>query len=318
MRNEPSHFPQPDTSQPEENKELKDLHGRLRAVIRLVSRKPKLEVTSQMSMGQIMDALSKGQDPEQQWFRLAQYDKKTKKMVGEYVYIPGRIIESAPEVAFGKAAHEGAHVLITRMGEFVPNEIMQQPGFHAVLAASEERPTDNAVGIEFPGARQWVDAARQDNIESVRKLGEEIQKQRMNIPRFMQLCDLITHERYIDQIREGEYDPEALAVYEKIREMVTRMENTLPSEKAEEKEVLQKAKERFKIVYKEIWPIAEQLMLADITEEQWRQLILMSMNPGNEKLAEALYDGISKLPEEQRKVLMINVLEEIDKLETQQ
>lgn len=258
---------------------------RLRAIIRSISKKPRLEVTTELDPIIELDMRLKGQDPRRAWFSLTQYDPITKRPVRELVRIPDYLIELQNEnAARGKAAHEAGHVVITRMGEFVPEHVMQQTGFHALIAAAEERPTDNVVRVRYPGAGEWVDEARKDSAaegEARRTIGEI-----GYIPKFAQLCDLIVYERYYDQVPER-YSEDMIQLYRELEDDVKVIENTLPTENATEKETLDCAIERYKIVYTKLWPQMRNLIEEDKENESLRQMVQQSLN-AEEELANTL------------------------------
>lgn len=275
----------PSTSSQTEHKletemEKREFLERLRTIIRSISKKPKLEVTTDLDPTTELSMRLKGQDPRRAWFRLTQHDPVTKRPIRELVRIPDYIVElQNANAARGKAAHEAGHVVITRMGEFVPEDVMQQTGFHALIAAAEERPTDNVVRVRYPGAGEWVDEARKESAaegEALRAVGEI-----GYIPKFAQLCDLIVYERYYDEMPEH-YSEEVVQLYRELEDEVRAIENALPAENASEQEILDRAIERYKIVYTRLWPRVKDLIEEDKDNESLRQMIQQSLQGGEE------------------------------------
>jgi len=73
--------------------------------------------------------------------------------------------EDAEEEVMGKMAHEGGHRAVTRWRDVVDmKQLKETLGLHAVLAAVEERPTDQVVRDRYEGAGRWLNAARQGSI----------------------------------------------------------------------------------------------------------------------------------------------------------
>ncbi|MFH0946283.1 MAG: hypothetical protein V2A76_13870, partial [Planctomycetota bacterium] len=129
-----------DQEEAAQKKEAADrlLHERLATIIRTISSRPDLQVTTELDPVTMLQMAQQGKDARREWFRMTQYDPLTREVVREYVHIPPEISESNEDVAKGKAAHEAGHVAITRFGEFVPDEVIQELGFHGAMAAAEE------------------------------------------------------------------------------------------------------------------------------------------------------------------------------------
>jgi hypothetical protein len=261
----------PSQGPPDARAEKRRLQERVRSLIRTICGKPNLEVTTQVDPMMRLRMTMEGTDPDRQWYQQVQYDPQTRDVIRELVHIPEEILEEPEEVVKGKAAHEAAHVISTRFGEFIPDDVLQQVGFHGLMAAAEERPTDQVVRDRYPGAGRWVDTARLRDIaemsfrlEGTDRLGWA--------PAFGQLCDLIVHEAVVDEIPDF-YNPEVVALYERIRPIVERIEHTIPSEAAGEDEVVALAQERYRDVYTQLWPVVRELVAEDLEQEAIRQMI---------------------------------------------
>ena len=165
--------------------ELTGLHERISLIIRTISGKLNLEVTTDVDLPTLLRYAKEGKGARTMWFRQMVRDPKTKRFVKERVHIPKQIVGINENVPKGRAAHEAGHVLITRHAEFVPDEVLQQLGFHAVLQAVEERPTDQVVRERFSGAGLWVDEARREGNQRYRAMSDE-EKKRLAI--FPNLC----------------------------------------------------------------------------------------------------------------------------------
>lgn len=269
-------------SEIEHKKELLELQDRLGSIIRTISGKPQMKVTTEVDSQTLFQMAQEGRDANKEWYDQKQYDPKTRKQIGEIVHIPDQILESNEDVAKGRAAHEAGHVAISRFGEFVPDEVLQELGFHGVLSSVEERPTDQIVRECYAGAGEWVDEARKDSLSEAQFLEKE--KENLGyIPKFAQLCDLMVYAPHIEKIPDH-YDPEVVELYNKIGDQVERIEKTLPKDILKENEVLEAAKKRYKIVYSKIWPEAKKLVEDDRDLEKLRQMIQDALKTSQNQL----------------------------------
>gem|GEM_PF-825498 len=176
----------------------------------------------------------------------------------------------------GKIAHEGGHRAVTRYFGFVPEEVMATVGMPSLLAAVEERPTDQVVRDRFSGAGQWVDAARQGSAREGREVLQQARESGQDmgyIPRFKQLCSLIVYHPQYESCPEGT-DPEVFEFYDQARKVVEKIEHTLPPEGASEDEVMDYAIERYRLTYRELWPQVQEFAKKDLEDEQTRQTLM--------------------------------------------
>lgn len=258
-----------------EKKEFSEMKGRLASIIRQVSGKEDVVITTKLSSAEIMHLIKMGEDPSNVWFQRDIIDPQTRKTKGTLVHIPERIFESHEDVVKGKAAHEAGHVAITRFSQFIPDEVLQNLGFHHLILAVEERPTDQIVRERFSGAGQWVDIARKDSIAQTNTLGKS--KDRLGyIPKANQLGTLFVYGKQYEEIPPY-FDQDVVNTYKKLEIYVHTIEHTLPNEGAPEEEVLEKAKERYKATYKNLWPEVKKLVEQDLELEKLRQLLLEAM-----------------------------------------
>ncbi len=288
-----SSFAKTDDSEGKETPETKELpiQDRLAALIRSISGKPRLEVTTRLDPDDLIELMQRGQDPRRAWFKKNRIDRHTGQKIGDVVHIPDRIINMSENAAKGIASHEASHVAITRDGEFIPDQVMQQLGFHALLASVEERATDQAVRDRFEGAGLWVDEARRE--ENPPYSPEKIREKMKTIPKFAQLQTLITYHPHMEDI-VSYYDPDVVALYETIRPAVEQAEHHLPRENAAEDEIMQKAIGRYKIIYSHIWPHVKHLITEDIEQEKEKQLLRQKENP-LENLPPEIMEALNEL-----------------------
>ncbi|MEK7641017.1 MAG: hypothetical protein AAB389_03395, partial [Patescibacteria group bacterium] len=206
---------------PEAKKEA--LRDQLAALIKTIARKPHLKVVTEVDEQTRLQMAMQGQDANRQWFWQQKVDKKTGKVLEELVHLPEQMMEKSENFVRGASAHEAGHALITRLGDIVPNEVLQQLGFHGMLAALEERPTDQVVRDRYPGAGEWVDEVRRELLAE----GEAAMKASKNlgyIPKIMQLFDLLVFEPHFHG-KPTRIEPEVLEMYEKIRKNVEKVEH---------------------------------------------------------------------------------------------
>ncbi len=286
-----------------EKKENENIHERLGLIIRSISNNMDLEVTTDVDPRTLMEMASQGQDAHKKWYRLSKYDPKTKEFLGEFVHIPREILENE-EVAKGKAAHEAGHVVITRQGEIVPDKVMQELGFHSIIAAAEERPTDQVVRDRYPGAGEWVDSARKDSLKEGEEMCEKMGKNLASIPKFAQLSSLIVYAPQYEEL-PAHIDPEVSELYKKIQKDVEAVEHALPHENASEEEIVEKAKERYRIIYKKIWPEAKKLVEDDKKNEALKQMV----KDGLASSTESKLNALDNLSDDQKKELLESIIE---------
>ena len=214
--------------------ERKELIDRLGSIIRIVSGRMDTEIITEIPQEHIPGLLAKGTDLKTVWFATCEHDPHTNKRTKEIVRIPPEIPETEI-VAKGKAAHEAVHIRVTRYHEFIPGEVMQKLGFSALMAAAEERPTDQGVRKYFPPATEWIDEARKDSAGEVdENTGQNFQAQSL----YSQLCSLIVYEPHFTPEHKKLMAPEVLDAYDRIKEAIEKMEHTLPRENADRKSVV--------------------------------------------------------------------------------
>jgi hypothetical protein len=243
----------------------------LEKIIRKVAARPDLIVKTDLSPMERAQMLAKGQDPNDAWFYSTRIDLSTKKIVEEYVRIPESLMEKDEWSSWGKAAHEGGHVAITRLLA-VKGADNRELGFQSMLASIEERPTDQVVRDRHFELGQFVDFARAESMSE----GNDKRKGKISAPKFAQLCNLMVYEPHYDDL--SEYDDEVLTMYEEIREDMNFIENSLPEIGASEEEVVEKQQLRVGTAITRIWPKVKHLAEEDFTGEMLKQMINQALN----------------------------------------
>jgi hypothetical protein len=268
------------------------LEERLRHIIRTISGRPDLEVTTRVPEALRARLAAEGKDADAEWFTVQEPDPHDRERVARvWVHVSPRLLDEPEDVAKGKAAHEAGHVAITRHGSFVPDEVLEQPGFHALLSSAEERPTDRVVAVRYPGAGAWLDTARRHSLAE--SAGERTARQALGyLPRFLQLCSAIVYEPYLAD-RAG-LSPEVVEVLDAVGPDVAALERTLPDEGASEAEVRAAAVERYRILYTRVWPRVRALVEDDTRLEALRRLAgrgIGGLSDGQQREVEALARG---------------------------
>jgi len=267
-------------------------------------------VTTKVDPAHAKNMALQGKDANREWFRYTRHDITTGKVVSEFVHIPEDISEKE-NIARGKAAHEAGHVLITRMGEFVPADVMQQLGFQSLLAAAEERATDQVVRERYAGAGDWIDEARREGLPERGVELENAENEKLaRIPRFMQLCSLIVYApHYLAKAGNFPqyYDSQVVEIYNTLADEIDLIERSLPAEDSLEGEVLDKAIERYKIAYTRLWPAVQHLVDQDMQEETVRQILINASESDDKKrdLRKLLQEKDPLLTEEYNFILIM-------------
>ena len=274
-----------------------ELFGVLESIIRVVSNKPRIEVTNTLSKAKAQSLQAQGINPETSWFYSEQFHPITGLKTAEFIYIPPQILESTDEVAKGKAAHEAGHAAISRHGKFIPQEISATPGFSGLMAAVEERPTDAFVIERFPTAGEWLITARKD------AAAYTPDAPRLNtMPQFAQLYSLITYQPYLEETTG--YSPEVVEHYERIRPAVEQVAATIPRTGANEAEVINHAKQRYVDTYTHIWPAIQELLAEDQDYQELAELVQLaqqldeSMRSALSQQARATLDALEVLEQQ--------------------
>ncbi len=276
---------------------MPELFGKLETIVRLVSGNQRLEVRNQLVGHEQTLMVASGIDPDRDWFYREFRHPVSGEKSGEYVYIPPTILESSEEVAKGKAAHEGGHAAISRFGRFVPKEMLETPGFHGLMAAVEERPTDAVVGVRFPAAGEWVVAARRDSMSQTNP------EQLNGAPKFAQLYSLITYAPYYTPEEFEALDQEVTGRYETVREAVERIAATLPPQNAPEDSVIERSKQRYIDTYQAVWPHIQELLATDTHYQAMAELLRSLADPESQLRQQLAVELLAALEE---------ILQEID------
>jgi hypothetical protein len=197
-------------------------------------------------------------------------------------------MESSLDVARGKAAHEAAHSAISRTS-FIPEEVAQELGFQATLMAVEERATDQTVRDRYKGAGRWVDTARLDNLAAYDVAADQIR----DMPRFLQLNDLIVHGRQMSDEQIGYLEPEVVDVYRTILQDIQEIEETIPNPESSEPQIIETAALRYAKVYKKVW--SQVKTLVDKDAQELAESMAQGIDQNQEPLGDEVPDTLAEI-----------------------
>ena len=238
-------------------------------------------------------------------------------------------IAEHPEMARMVSAHEGAHRRLTRspkaLGikpELVDELYGRAAGFAYLSNSIEDPAVNNWTKKEFAGLRPDFDKTYSEMLskENV-PLGldhpevQAIIQRTGTIPNLVWVGSELIRYWHTRRFSKGikKIRPKATEVLAKVLKPSAKAFKTLPEQAYYEPDVLDRARERFRIVYEEVWPHLEPLVAEDKENEARRRMMEEQMKQnmevkGSEGMAEDLENGktgtpLDDLPDELRKEL---------------
>ncbi len=246
---------------------------------------------------------------------------------------PQQVVENPREAEF-VAAHEGGHRAISRSPDQIGvkqekiEELYDLPGF-GFLARSVEEPADNEwIKRKFEGIREHM-----EEVLRVLHRHEEDEAPVLTDPDVLETIALLGYTPkfvfYGPQIERhwlmGEFsrdlDPDVRRVLEKTIKSAEKAYLSLPGPHPTEKQIKEKARQRFSITLKEVWPAFKKLVEQDISREKIREMIEEMMKQSFANMREALEKGeslpgpLGELPQEFQDELREKMKQGIDNLE---
>lgn len=238
-------------------------------------------------------------------------------------------IAGNPSAAKIIAAHEGAHRRLTRGPETlgVKPELIEElfgkaTGFAYVSNAIEDPTVNNWTKKEFEGLRGDFDKVYGEALAKEHiPLGldhpeaQAVVRRTGTIPNFVWVGSELIRVWHTGKFSKNikKIMPKAAEVLGKVFLPAKRVFQTLPEYAYDEIKVLESARERFRIVYQEIWPHIQELVEEDFKNEAERKMTEERLKEklrqdGVEKTTEDLEQGktgttLDDLPEESRKEL---------------
>lgn len=219
-------------------------------------------------------------------------------------------IKDSQEAEF-VAGHEGGHRAITRGPETIGlkqekiQEIYSQLGFSYILNCLEDPADNNWVKEKFPGLESNIKNTYSKMLEKENvPLGlthPEVTRavtQLGYIPKFVDYGSEIIRYWHKEKFSE-KLDPEVKKALDKTKKEAEEYFKAIPKPKPTEKEIIEKAKERFLIDYDKIWPEVKGLVKEDINNENLRQMI----KDATDKKQKGEKSPLDKLPQDLQKEL---------------
>ncbi len=240
-------------------------------------------------------------------------------------------VKRDPQEAEFIAGHEGGHRAITRGPESIDlkkekaEEIYRQLGFAFTFNALEDPADNNWIREKFPGLESNIKKTYDKMLEASDKedtpLGlshpEALQSTRLlgYVPKFVHYGSEIVKYWHKGELSKN-LDPEVKKALDKTKKEAEEYFKTIPGSKPTEKQIIEKAKERFLVNYEKIWPEAKKLVNKDLNDEKLRQMLKQAMEQqgkGKPKKGEGEGEGeggenpLDKLPKDLQKELQDKV-----------
>lgn len=238
-------------------------------------------------------------------------------------------IAEHPEMARMVSAHEGAHRRLTRspkaLGikpELIDELYGRALGFAYLANSIEDPAVNNWTKKEFAGLRPDFDKTYSGMLAKEHiPLGldhpevQEIVRRTGTIPNLVWVGSELIRYWHTRRFSKGikKIRPKATEVLAKVLKPSAKAFKTLPEQAYYEPDVLDQARERFRIVYEEVWPQLEPLVQEDKENEARRRMMEEEMkhnmeDKGLEGMAEDLEKGktgtpLDDLPDDLRKEL---------------
>ena len=246
---------------------------------------------------------------------------------------PVQVAENPEEAEF-VAAHEGGHRAISRSPDQIGvkdekiEELYNSLGF-GFLARSIEEPADNEwVRRKFAGIAEGMETVIK---EMHRYEGDEPAV--LTDPEVMNIIPLLGYvpkfATYGPQIERhwlmGDFskdlDPKVREALERTIKDAEKAYLSIPDSHPTEKEVRERARRRFSITVKDVWPEFKKLVEEDVDQEKLRQMTSDMMKNAFENMRKALEDGeplpgpLGELPEDLSQELREKMKQALDNLE---
>jgi len=245
------------------------------------------------------------------------------------VFDPEHIKKDSQEAEF-VAGHEGGHRAITRGPEAIGlkeekiEEIYNQLGFAFISNCLEDPADNNWIGEKFPGLKPSIQKTYDKMLEKENvPLGLSHPEAAAAfallgyVPKFVDYGSEIIRYWHQDKFSQ-QLDPKIKEILDKTKKEAQEFYETLPGSHPTEKEVVEKAKQRFLINYEKIWPEVKKLVEKDLNDEKLRQMLkqaLEQMKKGKPKdgkgegRGEGVQIPLDKLPKDLQKELKEKVKE---------
>ena len=218
-------------------------------------------------------------------------------------------IKEDPEKAIFVAGHEGSHRAVSRspqelgMKEEKIKELYSKLGFGYFQNVIEDAAVNDWLKEKFPGMKPYKEkfydkAFEEENAPIVTPEVQRVIQQLGYIPKFVQYGSETLRNWHKGEFSK-ELDPDVKIALDKTIDKAEDSWETIPSTKyRNEKEIKEKAKERFLINTRDIWSEVEKLTKEDKKSEERRQTLQEAFNQLPEDVKESLKEKIDKAQEE--------------------
>ncbi|MCL6500847.1 MAG: hypothetical protein K6T16_02325, partial [Candidatus Pacearchaeota archaeon] len=193
-------------------------------------------------------------------------------------------IKENPEQAKFIAGHEGSHRAITpgpREIGLSPEQIKEnysQIGFGYLQNVIEDPAVNDWMRKRFPGLESYVKKTYDEQLKEENAVLSTPEVQRIAVqlgywPKFAQYGSEVIRDWHQGRFSKT-LDPEVEKALKRTIDYVRKSRTTIPTpEKRERREIIQTARERFRINTEYIWPEVKKLVEMDLHTEKKRQML---------------------------------------------
>jgi len=244
-----------------------------------------------------------------------------------YIFKPINRIEVNPddikkkglEYCFGLIAHEGAHRKISRI-DFIPKKIWQKRGFSFLMNAIEDPRVNNWVSEKYDGAKEWLEKVYNKDLTCEEKV-KKIAKEKVGyIPKYILFGSEIIRYWHTGKFSKDLPKDVKKTLEKTIKYAELAYENIPDPFNSTEEEIVESAKNAYKIVYSAIYPEYKKLIEQDFENEKIRQMIKEMLENGEIELSEENMGSegeplpLDELPEDLREKLKKKIKEKLDSM----
>ena len=232
---------------------------------------------------------------------------------------PNDIKEKGLDYCFGIIAHEGGHRKISRV-DFIPKKVWQERGFSFLMNAIEDPRVNNWISEKYDGAKEWLEKVYNEDLSCEEKV-EKIAKEKVGyIPKHILFGSEIIRYWHTGKFSKDLPKDVKEALEKTIKYAQLAYENIPDPFSPTEKEIVESAKNAYKIVYSAIWPEYKKLVEQDFENEKTRQMIKEMLESGDIELSDENMGSegeplpLDELPEDLREKLKKKLKEKLDSM----
>lgn len=228
------------------------------------------------------------------------------------------------------AAHEGGHKAISRIAPQLGlkpekiKELYSQIGFDFMQRMIEEPAVNTWIEEKYAGLEEAISKQKKHTAEMEGSFVVDPEVVRVfkilgRIPKFAKWATEI--QRYWAGVKPSQnLDDNIKKILEATIDSAKKSYKTLPSKTPKEKEIIEKARQRFLINYKEVWPIFQKLVEQDISQEEINEMLREMLKKEFQQIKEDMENKplpgpLGKLPEDLQKELREKIKQAIEEME---